>query len=96
MFWPSNNKRKKPLATPSTSDNNIEDGNDEEEYEYHDCDYYDEVFDSIVKIYATHNFEPDTTMPWQSTVGLATGAWLGAAARAAIVFPSARNSCYTS
>jgi len=29
------------------------------------CDYYDEVFDSIVKIYATHNYEPDTTMPWQ-------------------------------
>lgn len=65
LFWPSNNKRKKPLATPSTADNNIKDGNDEEEYEYHDCDYYDEVFDSIVKIYATHNFEPDTTMPWQ-------------------------------
>ena len=28
-------------------------------------DYYDQVFDSIVKIYATHNREPDTSMPWQ-------------------------------
>eukprot|EP00537_Pseudo-nitzschia_pungens_P018533 CAMPEP_0172411840 /NCGR_PEP_ID=MMETSP1061-20121228/77598_1 /TAXON_ID=37318 /ORGANISM="Pseudo-nitzschia pungens, Strain cf. pungens" /LENGTH=791 /DNA_ID=CAMNT_0013148055 /DNA_START=209 /DNA_END=2584 /DNA_ORIENTATION=+ len=41
-----------------------EEYNDDDD-EYHDCDYYDTVFDSIVKIYATHSFEPDTTMPWQ-------------------------------
>ncbi len=64
LFWPSNIKRKKALANPSATEATTEDNN-EEDYHYHDCDYYDEVFDSIVKIYATHNFEPDTTMPWQ-------------------------------
>jgi len=70
LFWPSNKTRKKPLARASKTDgdNKNADGIEQEtedDYHYHDCDYYDEVFDSIVKIYATHNFEPDTTMPWQ-------------------------------
>jgi S1-C subfamily serine protease len=55
LFWPSNKPRRVP----------VEDAIEDADFEYHECDYYDEVFDSIVKIYATHNFEPDTTMPWQ-------------------------------
>lgn len=70
LFWPNNQKRKKVLVKPSGKENESTvktDAQDEDytDYEYHECDYYDEVFDSIVKIYATHNFEPDTTMPWQ-------------------------------
>lgn len=68
LFWPSNKMRKKPLVKPSEEgDDSAVVSNDENEndYVYHECDYYDEVFDSIVKIYATHSFEPDTTMPWQ-------------------------------
>ena len=59
LFWPSNQKRKKPstkLGVGGPSKILVEDDDD---------DYYDEIFDSIVKIYATHNAEPDTTMPWQ-------------------------------
>ncbi len=72
LFWPSNKIRKKPVAKPSEEgdesavvDSGEKDAGDEKDYIYHECDYYDEVFDSIVKIYATHSFEPDTTMPWQ-------------------------------
>ncbi|VEU34121.1 unnamed protein product [Pseudo-nitzschia multistriata] len=76
LFWPSNsNPTKKPAAsvpgeeTPVDAEYCNNEGEEYDDYDegsyYHDCDYYDEVFDSIVKIYATHNFEPDTTMPWQ-------------------------------
>jgi S1-C subfamily serine protease len=76
LFWPSNRKKKKKTAVRPKALRNVGVRNDvgdeketcdqEDEDDYvHECDYYDEVFDSIVKIYATHNYEPDTTMPWQ-------------------------------
>jgi len=78
LFWPSNRKKKKKTAVRPKALRDLDVGNDdgdekeiyagEDEDDYvHECDYYDEVFDSIVKIYATHNYEPDTTMPWQKS-----------------------------
>lgn len=50
LFWPSR-------------DSKLERQNGLEE-EAEEADFYQEVFDSIIKIYATHS-EPDFIMPWQ-------------------------------
>ena len=50
LFWPSDRKRREGKNRVHRADHNS---------------HYDNIFDSIVKVYATHNAEPDLTMPWQ-------------------------------
>lgn len=52
LFWPSDRKRREPENLVRQADHN---------------NRYDDIFDSIVKVYATHNAEPDMTMPWQKS-----------------------------
>lgn len=58
LFWP--NPSRKILQKPTKIDKAYKNKQQE-----HAIDYYDKIFDCIVKIYATHNKEPDPTMPWQ-------------------------------
>lgn len=58
LFWP--NPSRKILQKSTKIDKAYKNKQQE-----HAIDYYDKIFDCIVKIYATHNKEPDPTMPWQ-------------------------------
>eukprot|EP00751_Fragilariopsis_kerguelensis_P034094 CAMPEP_0170976496 /NCGR_PEP_ID=MMETSP0735-20130129/48725_1 /TAXON_ID=186038 /ORGANISM="Fragilariopsis kerguelensis, Strain L26-C5" /LENGTH=815 /DNA_ID=CAMNT_0011398401 /DNA_START=348 /DNA_END=2792 /DNA_ORIENTATION=+ len=71
----SNAKRRPHTNTDSTNINgdskvkeaavSNQQSQNQEQQEQHPIDFYDELFDSIVKIYATHNRVPNYSMPWQ-------------------------------
>mmetsp|Transcript_11074 Transcript_11074/g.26733 ORF Transcript_11074/g.26733 Transcript_11074/m.26733 type:complete len:686 (-) Transcript_11074:1057-3114(-) len=56
LFWPS------PAGDPNLVDGDIDEDNEERMQQQQ---HQNRVFDSIIKIYATHK-EPDLIMPWQS------------------------------
>ena len=62
LFWPSSQTKttyNKHAAATAVADEVVVDQNQ------HPIDHYDKIFDSIVKIYSTHNKHPDMMMPWQ-------------------------------